>query len=124
MRLIRIDVLGISFDNMIEKEAANDSERAQISSVIYNRLSAGMPLGIDATIQYALPEHKDKLTADDLKIESPYNTRLHTGLPPTPIASPGMESTGTPASMVSMSRSAIYMSLAFLSFLIFSPFSV
>jgi len=84
------DVINIA--SMIEKEAANDSERAQISSVIYNRLSAGMPLGIDATIQYALPEHKDKLTADDLKIESPYNTRLHTGLPPTPIASPGMAS--------------------------------
>ena len=51
-----------------------------------------MPLGIDATIQYVLPEHKETLTDEDLKIDSPYNTRTNKGLPPTPIASPGMAS--------------------------------
>ena len=84
------DVINIA--SMIEKEAANDDERAQIASVIYNRLKANMPLGIDATIQYALPEHKEELTVDDLAMDSPYNTRKVTGLPPTPIANPGMPS--------------------------------
>jgi len=84
------DIINIA--SMIEKEAANDDERATIASVIYNRLKANMPLGIDATIQYALPEHKDKLTEADLAIDSPYNTRKYTGLPPTPIANPGFPS--------------------------------
>lgn len=84
------DVINIA--SMIEKEAANDSERAQIASVIYNRISKKMPLGVDATIQYVLPEHETKLTAADLAIDSPYNTRIHTGLPPTPISNPGMAS--------------------------------
>ncbi|MEA4895052.1 MAG: endolytic transglycosylase MltG [Oscillospiraceae bacterium] len=84
------DIVNIA--SMIEKEAANDDERATISSVIYNRLKANMPLGIDATIQYALPEHKEQLTQEDLDIDSPYNTRKNTGLPPTPIANPGFPS--------------------------------
>ena len=82
----------VTIASMIEKEAANDDERAEIASVIYNRISSKMPLGIDATIQYILPEHETKLTTADLAIDSPYNTRLHTGLPPTPIANPGMAS--------------------------------
>lgn len=84
------DVVNVA--SMIEKEAANDSERAQIASVIYNRISKKMPLGVDATIQYILPEHETTLTAADLAIDSPYNSRLHTGLPPTPISNPGMAS--------------------------------
>ena len=84
------DVMNIA--SMIEKEAANNDERAIIASVIYNRMKAGMPLGIDATIQYVLPEHKEKLSDEDLKIDSLYNTRTHKGLPPTPIANPGMSS--------------------------------
>lgn len=84
------DIVNIA--SMIEKEAANDDERATIASVIYNRLAANMALGIDATIQYALPEHKETLTAEDLAIDSPYNTRMYTGLPPTPIANPGFPS--------------------------------
>ena len=84
------DVVNIA--SMIEKEAANDKERTQISSVIYNRISKKMPLGIDSTIQYILPTHETTLTAADLAIDSPYNTRLHIGLPPTPIANPGMAS--------------------------------
>ena len=84
------DIVNIA--SMIEKEAANDDERATIASVIYNRLKAKMPLGIDATIQYALPEHKEKLTQEDLDMDSPYNTRKNAGLPPTPIANPGFPS--------------------------------
>jgi len=84
------DIVNIA--SMIEKEAANDDERATIASVIYNRLEDNMPLGIDATIQYALPEHKEELTQEDLELDSPYNTRLYAGLPPTPIANPGFPS--------------------------------
>ena len=78
--------------SMIEAEAANDSERAQIAAVIYNRLEAGMPLQIDATVMYALGEHKEYLTEEDLQVDSPYNTYLNTGLPAGPICNPGLAS--------------------------------
>ena len=78
--------------SMIEKEAANDEERALIASVIYNRLNSGMPLGIDATILYVHPEHEGAPTADMLVEDSPYNTRDRIGLPPTPICNPGLAS--------------------------------
>ncbi|HEV3474752.1 MAG TPA: endolytic transglycosylase MltG, partial [Actinomycetota bacterium] len=58
----------------------------------YNRLRRDMPLQIDATVQYALQEGNRPLTFDDYKVPSPYNTYLHPGLPPTPIASPGLAS--------------------------------
>ena len=82
----------VNIASLIEKEAANDSERALIASVIYNRLNAGMPLGIDASILYVYPDHEGAPTADMLADPSPYNTRLNTGLPPTPIANPGVAS--------------------------------
>ena len=78
--------------SMVEREARLDEDRAPIARVIYNRLDEGMPLGIDATVQYALGGRKEDLTKSDLAIESPYNTRNRTGLPPGPIASPGPES--------------------------------
>lgn len=78
--------------SLIEREARVDKDRRKISAVIHNRLEQGMPLEIDATVQYALPEHKERLTFDDLEYESPYNTYLHAGLPPGPIASPGKAS--------------------------------
>ena len=78
--------------SLIEKEAANDAERAKIASVIYNRLNSGTPLYIDATLNYIDPDPSNGLTESDLKIKSPYNTRLVKGLPPTPIASPGRAS--------------------------------
>lgn len=78
--------------SMIESEAANDDEREIIASVIYNRLRAGMPLQIDATIQYALPERKAQLSLEDLEIESPYNTYKNAGLPIGPICNPGLAS--------------------------------
>lgn len=82
----------ITVASMIESEAANDEERANIASVIYNRLNAGMPLQIDATVMYALGEHKEYLTVEDTQVESPYNTYLHTGLPAGPISNPGLAS--------------------------------
>ncbi|MBR0162509.1 MAG: endolytic transglycosylase MltG [Oscillospiraceae bacterium] len=82
----------VTVASMIEKEAADDGERAAIASVIYNRLAADMPLGIDATILYIHPDHEGAPTAEMLKEKSPYNTRLQTGLPPTPICNPGLPS--------------------------------
>jgi UPF0755 protein len=76
--------------SMVEREAKLDVDRGPIASVIYNRLHRGMPLGIDATLVYEL--NKSTLTETDLKTPNPYNTRLHMGLPPTPIASPGRPS--------------------------------
>ena len=78
--------------SMVEKEARDDSERAEIASVIYNRLQKGMPLQIDATVLYALGEHKDTLLYKDLKVDSPYNTYKIKGLPVGPICNPGKPS--------------------------------
>ena len=78
--------------SLIEREAGVEEDRAKIASVIYNRMREGMRLQIDATVQYALPKHKPRLTYEDYKVKSPYNTYLNDGLPPTPIASPGLAS--------------------------------
>lgn len=78
--------------SMVEAEAKVDEERAMIARVIYNRLNEGIPLGIDATVLYALGEHKETLTQSDLEVDSPYNTRKVAGLPPTPIGAPGARS--------------------------------
>lgn len=78
--------------SLIEREAKNSTDRPLISSVIYNRLSAGMALDIDATILYALGTWEKVLTSDDLKIKSPYNTYTNPGLPPGPICNPGLAS--------------------------------
>lgn len=82
----------ITLASIVEREARVDKERSIIAGVIYNRLRIDMPLQVDATVQYALGERKEKLLYKDLKIESPYNTYLYKGLPPAPIASPGAES--------------------------------
>ena len=77
--------------SMIEKEARVPEERDKVSAVIYNRLKKEMPLGIDATTRYALKKWTEPLTKSDLDVDSPYNTREVKGLPPGPIASPGLE---------------------------------
>ena len=77
--------------SMIEAEAKIDSERPKVARVIYNRLEIGEKLGIDATVNYAIGDHKLGLTVSELAIDSPYNTRLYPGLPPTPIGAPGEE---------------------------------
>jgi UPF0755 protein len=78
--------------SLIEKEAATPEEKPLIASVIYNRLHKDTPLQIDATIQYALNRPKADLSLADLKVDSPYNTYRHKGLPPGPICSPSRES--------------------------------
>src|SRR5688572_17769941 len=77
------DVLIIA--SMIEKEIALPEERAEAAAVIYNRLGDGMPLGIDATIRFATGNYDEPLKQSELDLESPYNTRINTGLPPGPI---------------------------------------
>jgi cell division protein YceG involved in septum cleavage len=84
--------------SLIEREAQVPSDRAKIAAVIYNRLKAGIPIGIDAAIYYAvenannIPTYTKELTTSDLQMNSAYNTRLHKGLPPTPISNPGVAS--------------------------------
>jgi UPF0755 protein len=78
--------------SMVEREAKVPEDRPKIARVIYNRLARQEPLQIDATVQYALGASKPRLSTKDLQVASPYNTYLHSGLPPTPIASPGQAS--------------------------------
>lgn len=82
----------VTVASLVEREARSPGDRPRIARVIYNRLRLEMPLQVDATIEYALPHHKTELSFGDLKLGSPYNTYLHPGLPPTPIANPGAPS--------------------------------
>jgi len=94
--------------SLIEREARLESERAKISRVIHNRLAADWYLGIDATTIYLTGD--SNITVADLQIDSPYNTRLSKGLPPTPIGSPGMAS--LEAAMAPISGQWMYYVLA------------
>lgn len=76
---------------MVEREARFKEDQVPIASVMLKRLEIGMPLQIDATIQYALGSQKEELTIADTKIDSPYNTYIHNGLPPGPIGAPGLD---------------------------------
>ena len=84
----------ITLASIVEREAANDTERNIVASVFYNRLNSKTYPYLEscATIQYVLKERKAVLSSEDTKIDSPYNTYKNTGLPPNPIASPGLES--------------------------------
>jgi UPF0755 protein len=92
----------LTLASVVEREAVVPSERPLIAGVFYNRLAAGDMLGADPTVQYAVSlvagsvekygYWKNALTAEDLAIDSPYNTRKVPGLPPTPIANPGLAS--------------------------------
>jgi UPF0755 protein len=85
------DVLIIA--SMVEKETVAPSERPLVAAVIYNRLRNRMPLGIDATIRYGRDvPGTEPLKESDIHSDSPYNTRNRLGLPPTPIANPGLAS--------------------------------
>jgi UPF0755 protein len=77
--------------SIVEREAGIPHDRPLIAAVLYNRLRLHMPLGVDATLRYALNDFTRPLTEAQLADRSPYNTRLHRGLPPTPIANPGLE---------------------------------
>lgn len=96
--------------SLVEREAKLSKDRPLVASVIYNRLKIGMKLDIDATVQYVLGYQetekrwwKKNLTFEDLKINSPYNTYINAGLPPTPISNPGLSSLNAAANPVKTS---------------------
>jgi len=82
----------VTLASLVEREAEVDSDRPLIAAVYLNRLKIGKRLECDATVQYVLPEHKTRLFDKDLRVDSPYNTYRYAGLPPTPIANPGLPS--------------------------------
>ncbi|MEN2994371.1 MAG: endolytic transglycosylase MltG [Thermodesulfovibrio sp.] len=82
----------VTLASIIEKEAKLDEEKPLISAVYHNRLKIGMPLQADPTAIYGIKRYKDGVTKKDLQNKSPYNTYLIKGLPPGPIASPGLKS--------------------------------
>ena len=82
----------LTLASIIEKETGDAKERATISSVFHNRLRIGMPLQSDPTVIYGIAAFNGNLTKQDLQTPSPYNTYLNVGLPPTPIANPGVDS--------------------------------
>ncbi len=82
----------LTIASLVEREARLEKDRARISSVIYNRLRVGMPLQVDATVLYGEGKHKARVLYSDLKYDSAYNTYRHKGLPPGPIANPGLAS--------------------------------
>jgi UPF0755 protein len=88
--LTAYDVLIIA--SLIDREAMVAKERRLIASVIYNRLREGIPLGIDATVRFITGNWKRPLRQSELANPSPYNTRVHGGLPPGPIGNPGLDS--------------------------------
>lgn len=80
----------VTIASMVERETRLAAERPMVAGVIYNRLARGMRLEIDATVLYALGQHRDRVRLADLAVDSPYNTYRYEGLPPGPIASPGL----------------------------------
>jgi UPF0755 protein len=88
----------VTLASIVERESVHDEELALIASVFINRLNAGMALGSDPTVQYALGYNSSQntwwtnpLSLEDLKFDSPYNTYVYAGLPPAPIANPSLE---------------------------------
>src|SRR5437763_8984582 len=82
----------VTMASIVEREARLPEERPVIAAVYYNRLKRGMLLQADPTVQYALGHHVGRVLYKDLTIDSPYNTYVHKGLPPGPVASPGVAS--------------------------------
>jgi UPF0755 protein len=82
----------ITMASLIEKEVRGQSDKRKVAGIMMNRLEAGMPLQIDATLAYITEKHTTRFTIKDTKIDSPYNTYVYRGLPKGPICNPGMES--------------------------------
>lgn len=82
----------LTLASIVEREGITDEDRAMIAGVFLNRIDAGMPLQSDITVLYALGEHKELVTLDDLEVDSPYNLYMYSGLAPGPYNSPSMSS--------------------------------
>jgi UPF0755 protein len=85
--LSRYELLAMA--SLVERETRLQEERPMVAAVMHNRLGIGMALQIDATVLYALGEHKDRVLYEDLDVDSPWNTYRNPGLPPTPISGAG-----------------------------------
>lgn len=81
----------VTVASMVQGEADNTEDMGKVARVIYNRLAKGMPLQLDSTINYALGRSTLNTTVTDTRLDSPYNTYLHPGLPPSPISNPGRQ---------------------------------
>ena len=82
----------VTMASILEKEAQNFENRQNVASILWKRIAVGMLLQVDSTLDYALGKNTYELTTKDLATTSPYNTYKYKGLPPTPIANPGLES--------------------------------
>lgn len=80
----------ITLASIVEREANDEESMGLVAGILLNRLKIDMPLQVDATLDYILDKASHELTADDLELDSPYNTYLYKGLPPNPISNPGM----------------------------------
>jgi UPF0755 protein len=78
--------------SIVEREARLPTDRPMVAGVLYNRLARGMDLQVDASVIYGVGVTDRAPTSDELKHDTPYNTYLHRGLPPTPISNPGLAS--------------------------------
>lgn len=90
----------VNLASIVEREVTVDKERPLVAGVYYNRIRDKWPLQADATVQFILGKQRDRLTFEDLKVKSPYNTYTNPGLPPGPIANPGrasLEAVANPA---------------------------
>ncbi len=83
------DILTVA--SIVEAEVPHPDDRPIVAGIIWKRLRMGVALQVDATLNYSIDGSKPSLTADDVKINSPYNTYKYRGLPPTPINNPGIE---------------------------------
>ncbi len=80
----------VTMASLVEEETRADEERPVVAGILWKRLEIGMSLGVDATVRYILEKQSQPLTTADLDVDSPYNSRRFTGLPPGPIANPGI----------------------------------
>lgn len=80
----------ITLASILEREANSPESKSLVAGILLRRMEIGMPLQVDASMEYVINKPLNELTADDLDIDSPYNTYLNPGLPPTPIGNPGL----------------------------------
>lgn len=93
----KMNANGLSYDqvlvlaSILEREANSPESMGMVSGILQGRMSIGMPLQADASVEYILDKPLKELTPEDLKVDSPYNTYTNRGLPPTPIGNPGID---------------------------------
>ncbi|MEU7381147.1 MULTISPECIES: endolytic transglycosylase MltG [unclassified Streptomyces] len=81
----------ITIASIVQAEAASKADMSKVARVVFNRLERGMPLQMDSTLNYALNRSTVRMTTEDTRLDSPYNSYQRMGLPPTPIDNPGEE---------------------------------